>query len=400
MKTQPNISFDDIEVAFQSKSNADLRKMYAIFATMNNQTAVNLGLKMTNLAFKFGFPIKGIMKKTMFGHFCGGEDIKDCEPNVVELGKYGIGSILDYSVEREGTEEGFDKTKSEALLTISEAARSANINFTVFKASALGDFMLMIKKQKGEQLDEAETLAFNKMRQRVDEICKAAHEANVRILVDAEESWFQDVIDEMAYEAMEKYNKETAIVYNTYQMYRHDMLRRLKDAHHTSVAKQFFLGVKLVRGAYMEKERARAIEQNYESPIQPNKAATDEDYNEALKFCINNKQRVYLFNGTHNELSNIILTELMSLHGLKPDDVRVYFSQLYGMSDNISYNLAKAGYNVEKYIPYGPVEAVMPYLARRAMENTSIAGQSSREFDLIKREMARRKAAKKSNKKA
>jgi proline dehydrogenase len=219
----------------------------------------------------------------------------------------------------------------------------------------------------------------------------------VKILVDGEESWFQDVIDQLAEEGMEKYNQETAIVYNTYQMYRRDMLRKLKDAHHNSVTKGYFLGAKLVRGAYMEKEAERAAEKSYPNPIHPSKDATDDAYNEALQFCINHKQRVFLMSGTHNELSNIILPELMSLHGMKPNDERVYFAQLYGMSDHISYNLAEAGYNVAKYVPYGPVEAVMPYLARRAAENTSVAGQSSRELTLIKKEFARRTAVKNNN---
>ncbi|WP_143960109.1 proline dehydrogenase family protein [Litoribacter populi] len=394
MRTEPKISFDDLQVAFESKTDADLRKMYAIFATMNNQTAVKLGIKMTNLAFKLKFPVKGLMKATMFGHFCGGETIEDCHGTALDLGKYNIGSILDYSVEGEGDEESFDNTKEEILKTIEKAAKSMHISFAVFKVTGLGDFEIMTKIQEKEPLSDEEQASFERLRGRFDELCKAAHDAKVRILVDAEESWFQDVIDDMVYEAMEKYNRETAIVYNTYQMYRHDMLQRLKGAHLDAVAKQYYLGVKLVRGAYMEKERQRALDMGYESPIQPTKEASDKDYNDALQFCINNKQRVFLVSGSHNELSNVMLTELMSLHGLKPDDERMFFAQLYGMSDNISFNLAKAGYNVMKYVPYGPVESVMPYLARRAEENTSMAGQSSREFDLIKKEIARRKAIK------
>jgi len=395
MKTHPQISFDNIEIAFNSKSDTDLRKMYVIFATLNSNTAVKLGIKMTNLAFKYRFPVKGLLKKTMFGHFCGGESIQDSQRTMDGLAEYRIGSILDYSVEGEGDEASFDHTKNEILRTIVKAASSPDMPFSVFKASGLGDYRIMTKVQDGKDLTPAEEIAFQKLQARVDDLCKAAHEANVRILVDAEESWFQNIIDKMAYEAMEKYNKETAIVYNTYQMYRHDMLRNLKDAHHEAVAKQYYLGAKLVRGAYMEKERERAKEKGYPSPIQPTKKATDDDYNAALQFCVNNKQRIYLVSGSHNELSNTILTELMSLHGLKPDDDRIYFSQLFGMSDNISFNLSNAGYNVAKYVPYGPVKAVIPYLARRAEENTSIAGQSSREFDLIRKEIARRKAAKK-----
>jgi len=397
MKTQPQISFDNIEIAFNSKSDTDLRKMYVIFATLNSNTAVKLGIKMTNLAFKYRIPVKGLLKKTMFGHFCGGESIQDSQRTIDGLAEYKIGSILDYSVEGEGDEASFDHTKNEILRTISKAAGSPHMPFSVFKVSGLGDYKIMTKVQDGKDLTNEEAEAFSKLEGRFDELCKAAYEANVRILVDAEESWFQNVIDKMTYEAMEKYNKETAIVYNTYQMYRHDMLRNLKDAHHEAVAKQYYLGAKLVRGAYMEKERERAKQKGYPSPIQPTKKASDDDYNAALQFCVNNKQRIYLVSGSHNELSNIILTELMSLHGLNPNDERIYFAQLFGMSDNISFNLSNAGYNVAKYVPYGPVKAVIPYLARRAEENTSIAGQSSREFDLIRKEIARRKAVKKKN---
>jgi len=395
MKTQPQISFDNIEVAFNSKSDTDLRKMYVIFATLNSNTAVKLGIKMTNLAFKYRIPVKGLLKKTMFGHFCGGESIQDSQRTIDGLAEYRIGSILDYSVEGEGDEASFDHTKNEILKTIEKAAGSADMPFSVFKVSGLGDYKIMIKVQDGKELSKEEAKYFKNLETRFDTLCQAAYDANVRILVDAEESWFQNVIDKMAYEAMEKYNKETAIVYNTYQMYRHDMLRNLKDAHHEAVAKQYYLGAKLVRGAYMEKERDRAKEKGYPSPIQPTKKASDDDYNAALQFCVNNKQRVFLVSGSHNELSNTILTELMSLHGLNPNDERIYFAQLFGMSDNISFNLSNAGYNVAKYVPYGPVKAVIPYLARRAEENTSIAGQSSREFDLIRKEIARRKAVKK-----
>ena len=395
MKTQPQISFDNIEVAFNSKSNTDLRKMYVIFATLNSNTAVKLGIKMTNLAFKYRIPVKGLLKKTMFGHFCGGESIQDSQRTIDGLAEYRIGSILDYSVEGEGDEASYDHTRNEILKTIAKAASSSDMPFSVFKVSGLGDYKIMTKVQGGIELTKEEAVSFKKLEDRFNDLCKATFDSNVRILVDAEESWFQNLIDKMAYSAMEKYNKETAIVYNTYQMYRHDMLRNLKDAHHEAVSKQYFLGSKLVRGAYMEKERERAKEKGYASPIQPTKKATDDDYNAALQFCVNNKQRIFLVSGSHNELSNTILTELMSLHGLNPDDDRIYFSQLFGMSDNISFNLSNAGYNVAKYVPYGPVKAVIPYLARRAEENTSIAGQSSREFDLIRKEIARRKAAKK-----
>ncbi len=392
MPVKPNISFENLEVAFASKSNAELRKMYLIFATINNNTVVKLGTKLANFAFAMKLPIKGIMKKTMFGHFCGGEDIEDCQKSVDRLAEYNIHSILDYSVEGKGDEESYEATKNEILRTIHRSAGDRNIPFAVFKVTGLGDFRIMTKVQSKKKLSELESYAFDKLKDRVDQLCKAAHDAGTKIMIDAEESWFQDVIDQMAYEAMVKYNKETCIVYNTYQMYRHDMLKRLKRAHDVALEKGYLLGAKLVRGAYMEKERDRAARKNYPSPIQPNKQAADRDYDAALTYCVQNIKSIGLVSGSHNEQSNRLLTELISQHGISPTDDRVYFAQLYGMSDNISFNLADAGYNVVKYVPYGPVEKVMPYLSRRAEENTSVAGQSSREFDLISKEMARRKS--------
>lgn len=392
MDTKPPLSFDNLQVAFASKSDAALKKMHLIFTTMNNQWAVKVGVKMANWALNLRLPVKGVIKKTVFGHFCGGESIAECGSSIKDLQQYGIGSILDYSVEGEDNEHDFDQTRDEILRTIQYASSSESIPFAVFKVSGIGDHKVMSKMQKSKVLSEKEKVAFEKTRARVDQLCQAAYHHQVRILIDGEESWFQDIIDQLADEAMEKYNKETAIVYNTYQMYRSDMMRNLKDAHHQAVAGSYFLGAKLVRGAYMEKETKRAIQKQYTSPIHPDKDSTDKAYNAALKFCINNKQRVFLVSGTHNELSNIILPELMSLHGLKPNDERIYFAQLYGMSDHISYNLAGAGYNVAKYMPYGPVEAVMPYLSRRAAENTSIAGQTSRELNLINSELKRRRA--------
>lgn len=392
MDTKPPLSFDNIQVAFASKSDAALKKMQLIFTAMNNQWAVKVGVKLAKWALDLSLPVKGLIKKTVFGHFCGGESIKECSSTIQELQRYGIGSILDYSVEGEDNEHDFDQTRDEILRTIHFAATSISMPFAVFKVSGIGDHKIMSKIQKKKPLSASEKASFERTRARVDQLCQAAYQNQVKILIDGEESWFQDVIDLLADEAMEKYNKETAIVYNTYQMYRKNMMRKLKDAHHQAVAGSYFLGAKLVRGAYLEKETKRSVKKKYPNPLHPDKEATDQAYNEALQFCINNKQRVFLVSGTHNELSNIILPELMSLHGLKPNDERIYFAQLYGMSDHISYNLAKAGYNVAKYMPYGPVEAVMPYLSRRAAENTSIAGQTSRELKLINSELDRRKA--------
>lgn len=391
MPVKPNISFENLEVAFASKSDAELKKMYLIFATVNSNLAVSVGTKLANWSFALGLPIKGIMKKTMFGHFCGGEDIEDCEKNIKELADFNIHTILDYSVEGKGNEESYEASKQEILKTIARSAGDDRIPFAVFKVTGLGDYKIMTKVQAGKKLNEKEQASFERMKGRVDELCRAAFDANTKILVDAEESWFQDIIDQMTYEAMEKYNKDSCIVYNTYQMYRHDMLDRLKKAHKEAEKKGYWLGAKLVRGAYMEKERKRAEDKGYPSPIQPDKISSDRDYNAALEYCVKHIDSIGLVSGSHNEKSNIYLTELISDHNIDPKDNRVYFAQLYGMSDNISFNLADAGYNVVKYVPYGPVEKVMPYLSRRAEENTSVSGQSSREFDLVRREMSRRK---------
>lgn len=392
MPVKPKISFENLEVAFASKTDAELRKMYLIFATLNNNLISDLGIGLANLAFKLKLPVKGIMKKTMFGHFCGGETIAESIEACRKLAKYGVHSILDLSVEGKGDEESFDRTCEEIYQTMVESAKTDYMPFGVFKTTGLGDYHIMEKIQAGEKLSAAEELAFSKLKGRVDRLCKAAHDLGLKILVDAEESWFQNVIDDLAYEAMEKYNRERCVVYNTYQMYRHDSLERLKKAHQVALERGYLFGAKPVRGAYMEKERERAQEMGYVDPIQPNKAATDRDYDAAIKYSV--ESGVYLVCATHNEKSSLQLTELMNMHGIEPKSDRVYFSQLYGMSDVISFNLAKAGYHVVKYVPYGPVEKVMPYLTRRAAENTSIAGQSSREFELVKREMKRRRSGK------
>jgi hypothetical protein len=389
MPVKSNISFENMEVAFASKTDTELRKVYLVFALLNNKFVSNLGILLTNISFKLGLPIKGLMKQTMFGHFCGGETIAETIEACKKLESFGIESILDLSVEGKGDEDSYDKTTEEIYQTMVESAKTDYMPFGVFKVTGLGDYHIMEKIQTGEKLNAEETKAFERTQSRVDRLCKAAHSLGLKILVDAEESWFQNVIDDLAYEAMEKYNKERCVVYNTFQMYRHDSLERLKKANKLAKERGYIFGAKPVRGAYMEKERDRAEEMSYPSPIQPNKAATDRDYDLALKYALENG--VFLVSGSHNENSNLLLTQLINLNGIDPNSDRVFFSQLYGMSDNISFNLANAGFRVVKYVPYGPVEKVMPYLTRRAAENSSIAGQSSREFELIKREIKRRK---------
>ncbi|MDN3202674.1 proline dehydrogenase family protein [Algoriphagus sediminis] len=390
MPVKPKVSFDNLEIAFASKSDAELRRMHLVFSLLNNKFISDLGIALTNLSFKIGLPVKPILKSTMFGHFCGGETIAESIEAAKKLADFGIESILDLSVEGKGDEESFDRTTEEIYQTLVESAKTDYMSFGVFKVTGLGDYHHMIKLQSGEILNLEEQAAFHRMKARIDKLCKAAHDLGLKILIDAEESWFQNVIDDLAYEAMEKYNQQRCVVYNTFQMYRHDSLERLKNANETARTKGYFFGAKPVRGAYMEKERERAEEFGYTDPIQPNKAATDRDYDLALEYAMANG--VYLVSGSHNENSNYHLTELMDQHEIDPNSDRVFFSQLYGMSDNISFNLVNAGYRVVKYVPYGPVEKVMPYLSRRASENSSIAGQSSREFQLIKKEIARRKS--------
>jgi len=368
-----------------------MSKANFIFSVVNHPWISAFATGCVRLALKLRLPVEGIIRRTVFDHFCGGESIETTAKVTNQLGHFGVKSILDYSVEGEKTEEGFDGAMEEIIRTIEKARTSGNIPFSVFKVTGLASTDLLEKVQSKKPLDGIEQTAFNKVRFRVDRICGKAHELNIPVLIDAEESWIQDPIDALAYEMIGKYNKERAIVFNTYQLYRTASLKNLKDAFHNASMHNYFLGAKLVRGAYMEKERHRAEELGYESPIYPDKDSTDEAFNQALIFCMDNKQRISVMCGSHNDYSNYFLTVLMEKHSMKNEDSRVWFAQLYGMSDNISFSLAKAGYHVAKYLPYGPVRSVMPYLLRRAEENTSVAGQSSRELMMIRQEIKRRK---------
>lgn len=393
MMNRPNLSFDDTSVAFSYKTTSELKKGNFIFSLVSHPWMSAMATNSLKLALKLGLPVEGIVRKTAFDHFCGGVTIEDSEQAIQKLATHGVGTILDYSVEGEKSESGFDQTKKELLLTIEKAARSESIPFSVFKVTGLASFALLEKVQRRDKLSDEETRAFTRIRARVDEICQKAYDLNVRVLIDAEETWIQEPIDNLAYEMMVKFNRKRAIVFNTYQMYRTDTLSGLKSAFADAVKSNYFLGAKLVRGAYMEKERERAQSMGYPSPIQPDKASCDKAFNEALEFCVENVTRIEFMCGSHNEYSNLYLTELMSRYNIATNDQRIWFAQLFGMSDNISFNLAKAGYNVAKYVPYGPVKAVMPYLLRRAAENTSVAGQSSRELLMIRKELQRRKTA-------
>jgi proline dehydrogenase len=383
------LSFDNTENAFKGKTDKDLKRSYLLFKMIGNAALVKYGAPLAPLALNLGF--KGLIKSTIFRQFVGGENIEDCSGTITELGKFNIGTILDYSVEGKESEEDFDACRKETIETVHRAANDKNIPFCVFKVTGLARFSLLEKVSAKEELSGAEKEEWEKVKQRVHVICRAAHDAGKPIFIDAEESWIQPAIDNLADENMAEFNKEKAIVYNTYQLYRKDRLAFLKTSFDQAKQKGYYLGAKLVRGAYMEKERKRAIEMGYPSPIQENKEHSDRDYNAALEFCITHIERIGLCAGTHNEKSSLYLYELMNRHNIAKDDKRIYFSQLLGMSDHISYNLSLNGYNVAKYVPYGPVKEVLPYLMRRARENTSVKGQTGRELGLIIKEKERRK---------
>ena len=387
----PKVSFEDTSIAFSSKSNLQLKKVYLIFASMNQNWLVKLGTFFIKLFLFLHFPIKKLIKITVFEQFCGGENLQECNKTIENLDKAHIGTILDYSVEGEDDEKSFDKTAKEILLTIEKANQNQAIPFAVFKVTGIGSAELLEKVQNQEELYDEEKEAFELIRKRIDMLCGRAAILNVRVFIDGEESWIQDTIDELTYEMMEKYNHDKCVVYNTFQMYRKDMFQNLKTATSEARKQSYHLGVKLVRGAYMERERQKAHEDNYCEPVHETKAGTDNDFNAAMEFTVENRDVISVCVGTHNEYSCKRLVELMTQHHVQPTDTHFYFAQLLGMSDNISFNLSKAGYNVAKYVPYGPVDAVMPYLFRRAEENTSVAGQVSREFGLVKRELVRRK---------
>lgn len=385
------MNFDDTQVAFADKSNFDLKRMYFLFLSMNNPLIAKMGIWMTVFALKIHLPIKWMIKKTIFAQFCGGESLKDSQGTVEKLAQSHIRTILDYSVEGEESEQVFDANRDEIIRSLEIATTTENIPTGVMKLTGFTAFGLLAKKQSGAALSPEEQNRYAAFLERVDLICAKAVEVKKHLFIDAEESWIQDVIDAVVYDMMAKYNQKMVYIFNTYQMYRTASLANLKKAHQAGLDNGYLIGAKLVRGAYMEKERDRAEEKGYADPIQPTKAASDADYDSAVAYCIEHIKDIYLCVGTHNENSCKITTELMEKYGISKADHKVYFAQLYGMSDNLSYTLANEGYNVAKYVPYGPVAKVLPYLMRRAEENTSIAGQSSREFLLVKKEIGRRR---------
>jgi len=386
-----NLSFENTEIAFRHCSNADLKRAYWLFRVINVNFLVKIGPPITNFAVKIGLPINGLIKATIFKHFCGGETIRECEKTIRSLQHGGVGTILDYSIEGEDDEQVFDNTCEEIIRTIRRAAKDTSIPLTVFKVTGVARFTLLEKLDAGLQLTAAEQEEWQKVQGRVLAICEKAHAAGIPVMIDAEESWIQNTIDQLALAMMKRFNADKAIVYNTYQLYRHDKLQSLMHDHQTVFQSSAILGAKLVRGAYMEKERRRAEENGYPSPIQPDKQAADLDYNAAVDYCTDHINTIAFVAGTHNEESCRLLAELLDKKHIDHKNPHVFFSQLLGMSDNLSFNLANAQYNVAKYVPYGPIKAVLPYLFRRAQENTAIAGQMSRELSLIVKEVKRRK---------
>jgi proline dehydrogenase len=383
--------FDNTEIAFSLKSSSQLERAFFLFSMIQNQPMVRIGSAVTNFALKAHLPIEGLIRSTVFDHFCGGVNEDDCLPiidNMYINGK--VHSVLDYSVEGKDEEISFDGALKKILKIINFCEEKKSIPFAVFKPSGFGRFGLYQKLSEGEQLTSEEQEEWSRIIERFHKVCKLAVEKDVPLLIDAEESWMQKAADELIEELMEIYNKEKAIVFNTLQMYRHDRMGYLKALDKKAKEKGFYIGIKVVRGAYMEKERERAEEKGYPSPICTDKNATDINYDAAIKYMMD-QPKMALFAGTHNEDSSYLLMSLAKKHNIKENDSRLWFGQLFGMSDHISYNLANQGYNVAKYLPFGPVRDVMPYLIRRAEENTSVAGQTSRELNLLKTERKRRK---------
>ena len=394
------LSFQNTSVAFAHKSNGELSKARMLFKSFNFPILLTYGPAMAKMAVALG--LKFTIKKTIFEQFCGGETIEECDQAIAGLAKSGIGTILDYSVEGEESEATFDQTCVEILKTIQRAKGNADIPFSVFKTTGVfsSDVLTaaseIIEKNQIVDIELIENHLMDSHKQdwrngchRFNQLCESAANSEVQIFVDAEESWLQPAIDLLATSAMHKYNQTRAWVFNTLQMYRHDRLNYLQNQ--VAEAKCQY-GYKLVRGAYMEKERARAAKMGYQDPIQPNKEATDRDYNAAVTFCIEHHRQVAVCIATHNEQSSLLGTQCLTAKGLKSNDQKVSFSQLLGMSDHISFNLSHKGYKVSKYVPYGPVLSVIPYLTRRAQENSGMAGQMGRELALIESEIKRRKA--------
>lgn len=383
--------FENTSTAFTLKSDSELERAYFLFKMISMQPLVRIGTAATNFALKANLPVEGLIRSTVFDHFCGGVNEEDCLSVIDKLYTEGVSSVLDYSVEGKETEEQFDNALEKILKIIRFGDEREAMPIVVFKPTGFGRFHLYQKRTEGKAFTEVEQQEWDRVVGRFDAVCKLAKEKDIEVLIDAEESWMQDAADDLVEEMMRRFNKDVTIVYNTLQLYRWDRFDYLKQLHDRAKADGFKLGMKIVRGAYMEKERNRAEERGYTSPICENKKATDDNFNQTLDYILHHLEDISVFIGTHNESSCYLAMELMEKFNISKDDNRIWFGQLYGMSDHISFNLAASGYNVAKYIPFGPVKDVMPYLIRRAEENTSVAGQTNRELSLLKTERDRRK---------
>lgn len=387
--------FDNTQFAFESKSDKDLKKAYYLYKLIGSPALTSFGTKFFNLPFAVDIPfVKPVIRETIYKQFVGGETAEQGVVVANELFKYHVSSILDYSIEGLTEEKQFDEVRDVMLHLVDLAKSNQSIPFVVFKPTAFGRIELFEKVGKKQTLTAEEEKSWANIRQRFEAVCQKGYDLDVNIMVDAEETWMQGSADDLTDEMMVKYNTKRALVWNTLQMYRHDRLAYLKEMYAKAEREGYFLGFKIVRGAYMEKERARAQAEGYPSPIQPNKEASDRDYNLALEFITSHHERFGLFAGSHNETSCELLIKLMNENGIEKNNPNFWFGQLFGMSDNISFNLAHLGYNIAKYLPYGPIKEVMPYLVRRAQENTSVAGQTGRELMLIEKELERRKKSK------
>ncbi len=395
-----NLSLENTHNAFAYKSTTDLKKAKFLFSVIQSPLIVSIGTKITPLLMKSGFPINGLLRSTIFNQFVGGETLEDSARVTKQMGAYGVQVILDYGVEAKEGEENFDSVTEHIIEAIDFAATQDNIPFVSVKITGVASMDLLEKLNEAPRLrsgihdSESEDTEWGRVKERMFAICDVASEKGIGVLIDAEETWIQDPIDRLVIELMTVYNNEKAVVYNTYQLYRNDRLHFLQLSHKLAQEGKFILGAKLVRGAYMEKERLRATEKGYPSPIHLDKYATDADFNEAAAYCLKNAASIALVLASHNEQSNMKVVEKMEAQGMNKNDPHVHFSQLYGMSDHITFNMASAGYSVSKYLPFGPLQDVIPYLMRRAEENTSVGGQTSRELSLLRRELARRKVKK------
>lgn len=383
--------FEDTLTAFSLKTDSELERAYFLFKMIANEPLVKIGTAMTNFAIKAHLPVEGLIRATVFDHFCGGVNEEDCLPVVDKMYKKGVCSVLDYSVEGKETEDPFDNALAKTLKLLDFVKEKNSIPFAVFKPTSFGRFALYAKVSRNKELSEKEAQEWQRVINRFDQVCKKAHNLDVSLLIDGEESWMQDAADQVVEDLMCTYNKKKAVVFNTLQMYRWDRLDYLKKLHQKALKEGFKVGMKVVRGAYMEKENDRAIEHEYLSPICKTKKETDTNFDAAVNYIVEHLDTISIFIGTHNEKSSYNLMQLMNTSEISKGDKRIWFGQLYGMSDHISFNLADNGYNVAKYLPFGPVRDVMPYLIRRAEENTSVAGQTTRELSLLKKERNRRK---------